>query len=71
MKVYTYIFDSESIHKFKHCPYCGSENIQVSSDEFMGKISCTNCDNCNRELEFNILEEMISRFPKWWNVKLK
>lgn len=67
----TYIFDSESIHKFKYCPFCGSETVEVGNYEFMGQVSCSNCSECNEEMEFSVLEEMIGRFPKWWKAKAK
>lgn len=60
-----YVFKADSINKMKYCPFCGSEMISVYDGDYMGQVECLNCDECEEELEFEILEEMLSRYPDW------
>ena len=39
--------------------------ISVYDGDYMGQVECLNCDKCEEELEFFILEEMLDRFPHW------
>jgi transcription elongation factor Elf1 len=60
-----YVFKAQSIHKFKYCPYCGKDFVYISDGDYMGMVQCLNCDQCDEELSFDILEERLVRFPKW------
>jgi transposase-like protein len=60
-----YVFKAQSIHKFKYCPYCGKEIMQVYPGDYCGMVQCFECEECSDELSFDILEERLSRFPKW------
>lgn len=47
----------------KYCPFCDSEMISVYDGDYMGQVECLNCDDeCEEELEFLILEEMLARY---------
>jgi len=60
-----YVFSSKSIHKFKFCPYCGKDIMQVYDGDFSGMVQCSDCEECDNELEFDILEERLKRYPNW------
>lgn len=64
-----YMFSEESIHKFKFCPYCGGKIMQVYDGDYTGQVECFDCEKCEEELQFDILEEMITRFPSYWESK--
>ena len=71
MLIMHYVFRADSINKMKHCPFCGSEMISVYDGDYMGQVECLNCDECEEELEFLILEEMLDRFPYWIKTFMK
>lgn len=39
--------------------------MQVYPGDFNGFVQCIECEECEERLEFDILEEMIERHPKW------
>lgn len=59
---YHYVFSEKEISKMKFCPYCGGKIMEIYPGDYMGHISCWDCDE---DLSFYILEEMLVRFPKW------
>lgn len=71
MKTLHYVFRADSINKMKYCPFCGSEMISVYDGDYMGQVECLNCDECEEELEFLILEEMLDRYPNWIKTFMK
>lgn len=66
-----YVFKADSINKMKYCPFCGSEMISVYDRDYCGQVECLNCDECEDELEFEILEEMLIRYPNWIKTFMK
>ncbi|TCK01330.1 UNVERIFIED_ORG: hypothetical protein BDK47_11622 [Anoxybacillus amylolyticus] len=58
-----FIFEHQAIQKMKYCPYCGHEILQVSYGDFLGQVECVSCLECQTELEFLILEELLDRYP--------
>ncbi|NNV07166.1 hypothetical protein ETC03_12325 [Geobacillus sp. MMMUD3] len=60
-----YIFWSEAIKKMKFCPYCGAEIMQVTRGDYLGVVQCFDCIECERELEFYVLEELDARYGDW------
>lgn len=66
-----YVFRADSINKMKYCPFCGEEIMQVYDGDYIGQVECLNCDECEDELEFLILEEMLNRFPYWIKTFMK
>jgi transcription elongation factor Elf1 len=57
-----YVFKAQSIHKFKYCPYCGSKFMSIYDGDYCGQLECYSCE---RDIEFDILEEQLIRHPKW------
>ncbi|PEJ48231.1 hypothetical protein CN692_24305 [Bacillus sp. AFS002410] len=57
-----FIFEAEQIRKFKYCPFCKGDILDVYDGDFSGHITCADCDE---DLDFLILEEMLKRYPKW------
>ncbi|MES9681765.1 hypothetical protein ABWK22_02370 [Gottfriedia acidiceleris] len=57
-----YVFEEEQIRKFKYCPFCKGDILEIYDGDFSGHITCTDCDE---DLDFLILEEMLKRYPKW------
>lgn len=53
-----YIVEANQVNKFKYCPYCGSDTVYIYDGDFMGQTECLNCD---KSMEFLILEEMRER----------
>jgi transcription elongation factor Elf1 len=66
-----YVFRADSINKMKYCPFCGSEMISVYDGDYNGQVECLNCDECEEELEFLILEEMLDKYPNWIKTFMK
>ncbi|STO12764.1 Uncharacterised protein [[Flavobacterium] thermophilum] len=71
MSVLHYVFRADSINKMKYCPFCGNEMISVYDGDYCGQVECLNCDECEEELEFLILEEMLVRYPDWIKTFMK
>lgn len=63
-----YLFKEKDISKFKYCPFCKADIVEIYPGDFTGHISCSECDE---DLDFLILEEMMSRFPKRWKEVIK
>lgn len=61
-----FVFEAKSIMNFKYCPYCGNEIMQVYPGDYAGFVQCWECEECEEELGFYILQEMMSRFPDTW-----
>jgi hypothetical protein len=57
-----YLFDENVVRNFRYCPFCRGEILEVYDGDYSGHITCIDCDE---ELDFLILEEMLSRYPKW------
>lgn len=63
-----YIVDSDQVNNFKFCPYCGSKSISIYDGDYNGQTECLECD---KELEFVILEEIRDRYPRQFEKLMK
>ena len=59
-----YVFKEGQISGFKFCPMCGAEILEVYPGDYMGHITCLN-EECEADLDFDILEARVQRHPKW------
>jgi len=59
-----YLVEEEQVLKFKYCPYCGDEIIDVHIGDYLGHTVCQNIE-CGKGLDFSIFEEMLCRYPQW------
>lgn len=39
--------------------------MQVYDGDYSGMVQCFDCEQCDEELEFDILEERLIRHPNW------
>lgn len=58
MRKFYYTFKAEDIHRFMHCPLCGSKFMSVYDGDFDGMIQCYDCPEDNEyDIPFKISYE--------------
>lgn len=51
-----YVFDGNDVDKWKYCPKCGSEILEIYPGDYFGHITCFK-DNESCDIDFTIWAE--------------
>lgn len=51
---FRYTFEASTVDKWKHCPSCGEELIEIYTGDYHGHLSCVVCESDN---DFTVIVE--------------